>query len=110
VFKVCRPLAMLLLLWLPCAPQSDVRYVTGVVTDKRGNRLPGAAVQLENTFSLFIMSHITDKAGRYYFNRLSDDYDYTLRAQYRNVWSKSRTLSKFNSAKNRKVDLVIPID
>lgn len=84
--------------------------MTGLVTDKRGNTLPGAAVQLENTNNLSIMSYITGKDGCYHFSGLYDNIDYTLKAKYRKYWSKRKTLSKFDSSKHPEVDLVIPID
>jgi hypothetical protein len=102
--------AMLLLVWFPCLPQFEARSVTGVVTDKRGNALPGSVVQLKNTATLNIRSYITGKDGSYHFSLLSDDIDYTLKAKYRKHWSKPKTLSKFNSSKHPEVDLVIPID
>ena len=40
---------MLLLVEFPCLPKLELRSLTGVVTDKRGNGLRGAVVQLENT-------------------------------------------------------------
>ena len=101
---------MLLLVGFPCLPQFEFRSVTGVVTDKRGNPLPGAAVHLENTDSLSVTSYMTDKDGRYHFTRLNDDIDYTLKAKYRSYRSKPKTLSKFNSSKHPEVDLVIPIE
>lgn len=90
--------------------QYKPRPVIGVVTDKRGNTLPGAAVQLENTFDLTVRSYITGKDGRYHFTGLNDDVDYILRAKYRNYWSEHKTLSKFNSSPHPEVNLVIPID
>lgn len=55
------------------------------------------------------MSWITGKDGRYHFNGLSDNTDYTIRANYRNSWSKSKRL-KFNSSKHPEIDLVIPVE
>jgi hypothetical protein len=101
---------ILLLFGLPSLPQSELRGVSGVVTDKRGNTLPGAAVELENTNDLSIVSYITGNDGAYHFTKLHDDVDYTLKAKYRKYWSKAKTLSKFNSSKHPKIDLVIPID
>jgi hypothetical protein len=101
------------MLLLPCfaAPlRLEPRSVTGVVTDNRGNALSGAAVQLKGTISLKIMSYITGKDGRYYFNRLSANVDYTLTVKYRSHWSKPKTLSKFDSSKTPVVDLVVPVD
>src|SRR4051812_8844812 len=92
-------LAMLALVaWLPCQSQSKTRPVTGIVTDKRGNGLPGSFVQLENTSDLTVRSFITDKDGRYHFTGLNDDIDYTLKARYRTYWSEAKVLSKFNSS------------
>lgn len=108
--RTVRLAVTLLLLGLPCLPQFEARSVTGVVTDKRGNALPGTVVQLENTATLNIRSYITGKNGRYHFGLLRDDIDYTLKAKYRKYWSKPRTLSKFNGQKHPEVDLMIPID
>jgi hypothetical protein len=69
--RTLRLSAMLLLVGLPGVPQLfQLRPLTGVVTDKRGNTLPGAAVQLENTVTLSVVSYITGKDGKYRFNRL----------------------------------------
>lgn len=101
---------LLLLAWFPCESQYKPRPVVGMVTDKRGNTLPGAIVQLENTRTLTVRSYIIHKDGRYHFEGLNDDIDYTLRAKYRNYWSEPKTLSKFNSSPHPEVDLVIPIE
>jgi len=81
-----------------------------VVTDKKGNALPGAVVQLENTSNLTVRSYITDKDARYQFTGLNEDVDYTLKAKYRNYWSDSKTLSKFNTSTHPEVNLVIPTE
>ena len=102
--------AMLLLVALPCVPQNGMRFVTGVVTDRKGNTVQGAVVQLENTASLLVVSYITGNDGRYRFYQLYGDIDYTLKAKYQCYWSKRKTLSRFDSWKQREVDLVIPIE
>jgi hypothetical protein len=102
--------AVLLLVSFPSSPQFEVRNVSGVVTDQRGNALPGAAVQLENLSNLSIMSYITGKDGCYYFNNLHDDVDYALRAEYRTYCSRRKTLSKFNSSKHPWIELIVPVD
>jgi hypothetical protein len=94
----------------PCHAQFKQRDVSGVVTDARGNALPRVAVQLENTRDLSVRSYITGKDGRYHFDGLNDDIDFTLRAKYRNWWSKPKTLSKFNATVHPELNLVIPID
>jgi hypothetical protein len=108
--RTIRLSVLLLLVGFPSLPQFEVREVTGVVTDERGNALPGAAVLLENLNNLSIMSYITGKDGCYYFNGLHDDIDYTLRAEYGNYCSARKTLSKFNSSKHPKIELIIPIE
>jgi hypothetical protein len=90
--------------------QLSYRDVTGRVVDKRGNGLPGAVVELENAHSLLVRSYITGKDGHYYFNLLSDDNDYTLKARYRRYASKEKRLSKFNSAKHPAITLAVPIE
>jgi hypothetical protein len=102
--------AMILLVCIPCVPQFGVRSVTGIVVDRRGNTLRGAAVQLENTVTLSVISYITARDGQYHFSRLNSDIDYTLKANYRNHWSHQKTLSKFSSSKHFEVVLVVPID
>ncbi|HXE63084.1 MAG TPA: carboxypeptidase-like regulatory domain-containing protein [Bryobacteraceae bacterium] len=102
--------AIALLTWLPSESQLQPRSVTGVVTDKRGNALPGAAVQLENTVNLSVRSFITRKDGSYFFTGLNSEIDYTLKAKYRNYWSQPKTLSKFNESRHPVVNLMIPIE
>jgi hypothetical protein len=102
--------ALALLVSLPCTSDFMNRTVTGTVTDKRGNTLSGAVVQVENTINLTVRSYITDKNGEYHFTGLSEDVDYILRARYKTYWSKPKTLSKFDSSTHPKIDLIIPID
>jgi hypothetical protein len=101
---------MVLLVGLPAPPQSELRSVDGVVTDKTGNALPGAVVEVENMATLWMSSYITAKDGHYRFAGLWTTVDYVLKAHYRNHWSKPRTLSKFSSKEHSTIDLVIPID
>lgn len=102
--------AIALLTLLPCESQSQSRPVSGMVTDLRGNALPGAVVQLENTVNLSVRSYITRKDGRYFFTGLNSDVDYTLKAKYRKYWSKPKTLSKFDASTHPEVNLVIPVE
>lgn len=103
-------LVIALLTGLPGTSELQPRPVTGVVTDKRGNALPGAAVQLKNTVSLLVRSYITRQDGRFVFTGLNSDVDYTLRAKYREHWSDTKTLSKFDNSMHPEVNLTIPID
>ena len=63
-----RLVTLALLLWTPCTSDSHWRFVTGLVTDKRGNELAHAAVQLEDEITLSVRSYITADDGRYHFS------------------------------------------
>jgi hypothetical protein len=90
--------------------QFKPRVLTGKVVDARGNALPGAVIQLEDTTTLVVRSYITQKDGLYHFTGLSDDVDYEVRAHYREHWSDRKTLSEFDSSAKPQIDLTIPID
>jgi hypothetical protein len=102
------PIAILFAMLAMATP--GARKVSGVVTDKRGNLLPGAVVEIDNTVTMDIQSYIVQKDGQYHFSDLNPDVDFILHANYRGHLSKNWTLSKFNGAKNAKADFVIPID
>jgi hypothetical protein len=57
-----------------------------------------------------VQSYITQNDGRFYFNNLNDENDYTLKAHYRKYWSHEKTISKLDSSMHPKVTLVIPIE
>ncbi len=99
-----------LLILAPGVAQFKLRDVSGVVTDMRGNPLPRVAVELENTRTRTVRSYITGKDGRYHFNGLNDDIDFTVKAKYKDWWSKPKTLSKFDASIHPAVNLVILID
>jgi len=92
---ILRLTTLVLLLWTPCTPESHWRFVTGIVTDRRGNELAHAVVQLEGETTLFVRSYITGADGRYHFSGVSADMDYRLRARYRKYWSKRHSQIRF---------------
>ena len=106
--RTVRLSALLLVGWLPGTSQFELRSVAGTVVDRKGNALQNADVRLENTLTFSVSTYITGKDGRFHFTRLRDDIDFTLKAHYRTLWSKPRTLSQFDSSKHREVELVIP--
>ena len=108
--RVISRVACLLLLAITCRPELRFRDVTGIVTDLKGNALPNAAVQLENRPYLSIRSYIPGADGRYRFMRVNREIDYTLRAKYRTLWSKEKTLSSFDTSAHLEFRLVIPTD
>jgi hypothetical protein len=89
---------------------SGARTISGVVTDKRGNLLPGAVVEIDNSITKDIQSYLVQQDGRYHFNDLNPDVEFVLHAHYKGHDSKNWTLSKFTNAKTLKVDFIIPID
>lgn len=109
-FSRAAPLAALAFLVLGTGSAPFARQVSGYVTDKRGNTLPAAVVQAENTWTLRVRSCVTGKDGAYRFDGLNSEVDFTLRARYRNYWSAPKTISRFNEAKHVEVNLMIPID
>jgi hypothetical protein len=86
------------------------RSISGVVTDKRGNLLPGAVVEIDNSITKDIQSYLVQHDGRYHFKDLNPDVEFVLHAHYKGHDSKNWTLSKFTDAKVLKVDFVIPIE
>ena len=107
--RLFRMLALLVVLLTPCSSDWHCQIVTGFVTDKAGNVLEKAVVELENDFNLSVRSYITGADGRYHFAGVHEDMDYTLKACYREHWSKSKALSRFDSSKRQEIRLVIPL-
>jgi hypothetical protein len=83
----------------------NVRAVQGTVSDANDNAVDGAIVQLKNTKNLQIRSFITKEHGAYYFNGLSPDVDYELKADYQSASSPTKTLSSFDSRKQAIINL-----
>ena len=89
------------------AGDSNVRAVQGTVSDNGGNAVPGAVVQLKNTKTLQVRSFITKEHGDYYFNGLSTDVDYELKADSEGAASGTKTLSSFDSRKQAVINLTL---
>ena len=99
---------------LPVAPgvyaqkkgeEARLRTVQGVVTNAAGASVTGAVVQLKNTKTLQIRSFITKEQGEYFFNGLSSDVDFELRAEYNGAASGAKTLSNFDGRKQAVLNL-----
>ncbi len=83
--------------WAQRKPKEPAeKTVTGVVTGADGAPIPGAVVQLTNTKTLQVRSFIAMEKGQYYFNGLSSDVDYELKASANGKWSATRSVSSFN--------------
>lgn len=87
------------------AESNDTRSVEGVVTSAEDTPVSGAVVQLKNTKTLQIRSFITKQNGSYYFNGLSTDVDYELKADSNGLASGTKTLSSFDSRKQATMNL-----
>jgi hypothetical protein len=85
--------------------QGNTRTVEGQVTSPDDTPVSGAVVQLKNTKTLQIRSFITMENGSYYFNGLSPDIDYELRADSQGMSSPTHTLSSFDSRKTATINL-----
>jgi hypothetical protein len=81
------------------------RTVQGTVQDADGKPVTGAIVQLKNTRTQQIRSFIAKENGEYFFNGLSSDVDYELRADANNASSPTKTLSSFDSRKQAVINL-----
>jgi uncharacterized protein YdeI (BOF family) len=84
---------------------SNSRSVQGTVSTAGDSAVDGAVVQLKNTKTLQIRSFITKDGGTYYFQGLSPDVDYELKAEHQGTASPVRTLSSFDSRKKAVMNL-----
>ena len=84
---------------------NDTRSVQGAVASPDDMPVIGAVVQLKNTKTLQIRSFITQQNGTYFFNGLSTDVDYELKADSQGLSSPVKTLSSFDSRKEAVINL-----
>ena len=84
---------------------NDTRTLQGIVTTDNDMPVQGAVVQLKNTKTLQIRSFITQQNGNYYFNALSTDVDYEVKAESGGASSPTKTLSSFDSRKEATLNL-----
>jgi hypothetical protein len=82
-----------------------MRSVAGEVTAADDQGVVGAVVQLTDTKTKYVRSFYTQEHGHYYFNGLSPDIDYELRASFQGAKSPVHTLSVFDSRKDAIVNL-----
>ena len=100
-------LAFFLLVTLPGLAQRTYKVVSGIVTDANHEPLKGAVVEVESAETKSVRSYITDTSGHYTFPRLDGDTDYRVWARFRGKDSKSKTVSGFETRKNKVLNLVI---
>jgi hypothetical protein len=81
------------------------KAVSGIVTDASGAPVSGAVVQLKNTKTLQVRSFIAKDTGEYFFQGLSTDVDYELKAESNGKSSGPKILSSFDSHAEAKINL-----
>ncbi|MGH9482701.1 MAG: carboxypeptidase-like regulatory domain-containing protein [Terriglobales bacterium] len=91
------------------APPNLGRSVHGVVLDARNQPLAAAIVYLKDARTKAIRTVITDDQGAYSFHQLQPNTSYDLYAVWKGTRSPSRTDSEFESAKDLRLDLKVPI-
>ena len=79
--------------------EANLRTLSGVVKDDSDALVEGAVVQLKNKKTEHIRSFITLQDGAYYFNGLSPNIDYELKAASKGRVSGTKTLSVFDTRK-----------
>ncbi|MGC2659684.1 MAG: carboxypeptidase-like regulatory domain-containing protein [Bryobacteraceae bacterium] len=83
------------------------RSIHGTVSYHGGEPAAEAAVELENSTTMEIVSQRTDGQGRYHFDGLNPDLQYTVTAMKKGYWSKKHPVSKFSSKDDMTVDLTL---
>jgi hypothetical protein len=104
-------LAMLLLAGLAAAQtgkkETQLRTVSGLVTDKSDTPLPGSVVFLRNVRTNSVSSRFADKDGNYRFSGLDPNVDYEVHAELDGAKSPSKTMSSLDSRKEMTLNLKI---
>jgi hypothetical protein len=83
----------------------NTRSLDGAVLLPSEELAEGAVVQLKDTKTLRVRSYITLKDGKYNFHGLSTDTDYEVKAKYKDLESKTRRLTVYDSRKKATLDL-----
>ena len=71
------------------------KNITGVVSDLRGQAIPGARVSILNVDTGVTRTHFTDDSGVYAVNGLPPGVDYEVYAEFEGKESERRVVSKF---------------
>lgn len=92
----------------PAAAQGFVgtaRSVHGRVITPSGTMQANAVVYLENQKNQTVKTYITPESGEYRFVQLNPNVDYQIWAKYKDMRSKNRTISSFESRHDFQFDL-----
>ncbi|MBI3404172.1 MAG: carboxypeptidase regulatory-like domain-containing protein [Acidobacteria bacterium] len=85
--------------------EATLRTVRGETVDKDENFIEGAVVHLKNLKSTIVVTHISDKDGKFRFSGLDPNIDYEVHAETEDRMSNKRTISSFDSRKEFVVHL-----
>jgi Carboxypeptidase regulatory-like domain len=86
------------------------KMLTGTVTDKADQAIPGAVVYLKNMKTLAVKSFFTDKDGAYRFPQLTLNTDYEVYAEKDGKKSDTKSISQFDDRFNPTINLRINLD
>jgi hypothetical protein len=81
------------------------RSIEGRVLSSSGAPVAGAVVLIKDSKTLQVRSYIAQEDGRYHFFGLSTDVNYSLRAEDKDMTSKTKDVSVFDSHRQVKLDL-----
>jgi hypothetical protein len=87
--------------------ETQLRTVSGLVTDKSETPLPGSVVFLRNMRTNAVSSRFADKDGNYRFSGLDPNVDYEVHAELDGAKSASKTMSSLDSRKEMTLNLKI---
>lgn len=87
--------------------ETQLRTVSGIVTDKSETPLPGSVVFLKNVRTNAVSSRFADKDGNYRFSGLDPNVDYEVHAELDGAKSPSKTMSSLDSRKEMVLNLKI---
>jgi hypothetical protein len=87
--------------------ETQLRTVTGVVTDKSESPLPGSVVFLKNLRTNSVNSRFADKDGVYRFSGLDPNADYEVHAELDGNKSAVKTMSALDNRREMNLNLKI---
>ena len=90
----------------PAAPAQEAqRTILGQVLDPDGKAVANAIVYLKNSTTKEELTVVTNKAGRYQFNALEMKEDFELHAEAREMKSRLRKVSQFDTRERVVINL-----
>ncbi len=87
--------------------ETQLRTVTGLVTDKSDDPVSGAIVFLKNLRTNAVTSRFSDNQGNYKFSGLDPNADYEVHAELDGSKSAVKTMSTLDSRKEMILNLKI---